>query len=94
LAAGVGARGGQPGSIAKARGSLAAYQPMNLESPLGTMREATQAGGESQPEERHGLTAEVLRIDRRRKNPVRRVFESIFPPYPTLKLKWFTAIPV
>jgi hypothetical protein len=27
------------------------------------------------PEERHGLAAEVLKIDRRRKNLVRRFFE-------------------
>jgi hypothetical protein len=31
----------------------------------------TQDGGGSQPEERHALAAEVLRIIRRRKNPVR-----------------------
>jgi hypothetical protein len=38
-------------------------------------RETTQAGGGSQPEERHNLAAEVHMINRRRKNPVRRVFE-------------------
>jgi hypothetical protein len=36
-----------------------------------------QAGGGSQKEERHGLAADVLRIDRRRKNPVRRVSINI-----------------
>jgi hypothetical protein len=33
-----------------------------------------QDGGGSQPEERHGLAAAVLRITRRRRNPVRGVF--------------------
>jgi hypothetical protein len=42
---------------------------MSLESPLGVRREATQAIGGSQPEERRGLEAEVRRINRRRKNP-------------------------
>jgi hypothetical protein len=32
---------------------------VSLESPLGPRREATQAGGGSQPEEQHGLAAEV-----------------------------------
>jgi hypothetical protein len=48
---------------------------VNLESPLGERHEATQAGGESQPEERHGMAAEVLVLDRFRENPVHRVFE-------------------
>jgi hypothetical protein len=33
-------------------------------------------------DERHGLAAEVLKIDPRRKNPVRELFEEMFP-YPT-----------
>jgi hypothetical protein len=52
---------------------------MSFESHLGVRRKAMHAGGGSQPEEPHGLAAEVLRIDRRRKNPVQRVFEHIFP---------------
>jgi hypothetical protein len=36
--------------------------------------EATQDEGGLQPEERHGTAAEVLRINRRRKKPVRGVF--------------------
>jgi hypothetical protein len=43
-------------------------------SLLGARLMATQDGGWSQPEERHGPAAEVLRIIRRRKNPVRGVF--------------------
>jgi hypothetical protein len=41
---------------------------------MGARLEATQDGGGSQPEERHGLVESVLRIIRRRKNPVRVVF--------------------
>jgi hypothetical protein len=48
---------------------------VSLESPLGARREATHAGRGSQPKERHGVVAEVLMIDSRRKSPVRRVFE-------------------
>jgi hypothetical protein len=40
----------------------------------GERPEDTQDGGGSQPEERHGLAAEVGRISRRRKNPLRGVF--------------------
>jgi hypothetical protein len=46
------------------------WQPANhvrLESPFGARREATQAGGGSQPEERHSLAAEVHMIVRRQK---------------------------
>ena len=46
----------------------------SLRSPLGARPDVTQEGGGSQPEERHGLAAEVGRIIRRRKNPVRGVF--------------------
>jgi hypothetical protein len=45
-----------------------------FKSPLGARPDATQDGGGSQPEERHGMAATVLRITRRRKNPVRGVF--------------------
>jgi hypothetical protein len=55
---------------------------VSLESPPGARREGTHAGGGSQPEERHGLAVEVFNIDRRRKTPVRRVFEQIYS-YPT-----------
>jgi hypothetical protein len=46
------------------------WQPTNhvrLESPLGARREATQAGGGSQPAERHGLAAEVNKAVHSRK---------------------------
>ena len=54
----------------------------SLKSPLGARPDATQDGGGSQPEERHGLAAAVLRIARRRKSPVRGVFVKI--PVPTI----------
>ena len=54
----------------------------SIRSPLGARPEATQDGGWSQPEERHGLAAAVLRITRRRKSPVRGVFGKI--PVPTI----------
>jgi hypothetical protein len=41
---------------------------------MGGRLKATHDGGRSQPEERHGLPAAVLRNIRRRKNPVRGVF--------------------
>ena len=53
-----------------------------LGSPLGARPEATQDGGWSQPEERHGLAAAVLRIARRRESPVRGDFGKI--PVPTI----------
>jgi hypothetical protein len=43
----------------------------SFKSPVGARHAATLDGGGSQPEERHGLAAAVLRITRRRKNPVR-----------------------
>jgi hypothetical protein len=46
----------------------------DIDLPLGARHNAKHAIGESQPEKRHGLAAEVLRIDRRRRNPGRRVF--------------------
>jgi hypothetical protein len=63
------------GSNARARRSLAVASHVSFTSPLGAKLEATQDGGGSQAEERHGLAAEVLRITRRRKSPVRGVFE-------------------
>jgi hypothetical protein len=50
---------------------------------MGARLEATQDGGGSQPEERHCLAAEVLKIVRRRKNPVRGLFGEIFPYQPS-----------
>jgi hypothetical protein len=55
---------------------------VSLRSPLGARPDATQDGGGSQPEERHGLAAAVPRIARRRKSPVRGVFGKI--PVPTI----------
>jgi hypothetical protein len=74
---GVEAGGGQLGSSARARRSLAVDSHVSFMSPLGARLEATQDGGGSQPEERHGLAAEVLRITRRRKNPVRGFLENV-----------------
>jgi hypothetical protein len=72
---GVGAGGGQLGSSARARRSLAVDSPVSFMSPHGARLEATHDGGGSQPEERHGLASEVLlRIIRRQKNPVGGVF--------------------
>jgi hypothetical protein len=74
---GIGAGGGQLGSSAcRARRSLAFDSHVSFMSSLGERIEATEDGGGSQPEERHGLAAEVLRIIRRRKNPVRGVFRK------------------
>jgi hypothetical protein len=66
-----GAGGGQMGSSARARRSLAVacHAGAFLESPLGARPDATKDGGGSQPEERHGVAAAVLRITRRRKKP-------------------------
>jgi hypothetical protein len=55
---------------------------VRLESPLVGRREATHAGGGSEIEERHCVAGEVHMIARRRRSPVRRGFEEIFP-YPT-----------
>jgi hypothetical protein len=81
-AEGVGAGGGQLGSSARARRSLAVDSLVSFMSPLGARLEATQDGGGSQPEERHGVAAEGLRIIRRRKKPGTGGFWKIFP-YPT-----------
>jgi hypothetical protein len=54
-------------------------QPYEFMRPLGGRMKATQDGGRSQPEERHGLAAAVLRIICNRKIPVRGVFGKIFP---------------
>jgi hypothetical protein len=43
---------------------------VDVEHPLGGRHDAKHAGGgSSQPEERHGLAAEVLIIDRHMKKP-------------------------
>jgi hypothetical protein len=42
-----------------ARHSLAVATLVSFKSPLGARLEATHDGGGSQPEERHGLAAEV-----------------------------------
>jgi hypothetical protein len=60
----------------RARRSLAIANSVSFTSPHGARLEATQDGGRSRPEERHGLAAEVLMIIRCRKNPVRGVFEK------------------
>jgi hypothetical protein len=75
LAARVGAGGGQPESIAMAWRSLAIDQLCHSRvSPRGHGR-SLHAGGGSEYEERQDQTAEAHLIDRRRKNPVRRVLE-------------------
>jgi hypothetical protein len=51
---------------------------VSFESLLGARRETSQAGGGSQPEERHGMAAEVLRIDRRQNNSVRTVIHKYY----------------
>jgi hypothetical protein len=53
--------------------SQPAESHVSFKSPLGARLEATQDGGGSQPEERYDMAAEVLRINRRRKTPVRGV---------------------
>jgi hypothetical protein len=40
-------------------------QPCEFRAPYGVKHDARQAGGGSQPEERHALAAEVLNIGRR-----------------------------
>jgi hypothetical protein len=69
----VGVGGGQPGSSARARRSLLVVQPCEVRVSPGMRLGNKHDGGGSQKEERLGLAAEVHRIDRRRKNPVRRV---------------------
>jgi hypothetical protein len=61
-----------------ARCSRVVASHVSFKSPLGARPEATHDGGGSQPEERHGLAAKVLRIIRRRKNPARGVFGEYF----------------
>jgi hypothetical protein len=48
---------------------------VSIESPMGARRKAMRAGGGSQPEERHGLAAEVHKIHRRRKKTVPRAVD-------------------
>jgi hypothetical protein len=74
---GVRAGGGQPGSTARARHSLVIVSHVRFESPLGVSLRATQDGGGSQPEERHGLAAKVHKIYRHRENPVHKVFGKL-----------------
>jgi hypothetical protein len=45
---------------------------VDVEHPMGVRHDAKLVGGGSQPEERRGLAAEVLMIDRRRKSALRR----------------------
>jgi hypothetical protein len=78
----VGACGGQLGSSAKARRSLAVAIHAFFKSPVGARLEATQDGDGSQPEERQDLAAEIIIIIRRRKNPVRGFLGNI--PVPTI----------
>jgi hypothetical protein len=54
----------------------------SLKSTVGAGLEATQDGGGSRSEERHGMAAAILRIDSRRENPVRGDSGKIFA-YPT-----------
>jgi hypothetical protein len=56
-------------SSAGARRSLAVESHVSFMSPLGARLEAKRDKGGSQPEERHGMAAEVLGIIRRRKKP-------------------------
>jgi hypothetical protein len=56
----------------------------SFRSPQGTRPKATQNGGGSQPEERHGLAAAVLRITRRRKSTVRGVLVRFGFPIPNI----------
>jgi hypothetical protein len=60
--------------------SLAADGRVSCKSPLGARLNAIYEGRWSQPEKRHGRAAEVLRIIRHRKNPVRGFLESIPVP--------------
>jgi hypothetical protein len=57
---GVGTGGGQLGSSARARRSLAVASLASFQFPLGARLEATHDGGGSQPEERQGMAAEML----------------------------------
>jgi hypothetical protein len=57
-------------------------KPCEFMSPVGARLIATPDIDWSQPEERDGPAADVLRIIRRRRNPVRGVFWKTFP-YPT-----------
>jgi hypothetical protein len=51
-------------------------QPYEFMSPPRGRLKPTHDGGRSQPEERHGLAAAVLKIIRRRKNPLRGFFRK------------------
>jgi hypothetical protein len=73
------------GSNARARRSLAIDSHVSFMSPPGARLEATQDGGGSQLEERHGRAAEVMRIIRRRKTRYGEVFGKYFR---TQHLSW------
>jgi hypothetical protein len=55
---------------------------VDVEPPRGVKHDAKSAGGGSQTEERYGPAAEVLKINRHRNSPVRRVSVNI----PILKI--------
>jgi hypothetical protein len=82
---GVGVGGGHLESSASARRSLGVASLVSFTFTLGARLEATRDGGGSQPEERHGLAAEVLMIIRRRKSPARGVLGKIFPYPPSFE---------
>jgi hypothetical protein len=65
--AGVGAGGGQSGSIAMKGRSQAVDQPCASQTFPGVRHDMAQAGGRSQAEERLGEAAAILMISRRRK---------------------------
>jgi hypothetical protein len=58
----------------------------SFKSTLGVRHEDTQEGGGSRSEERHGLAAAILRIDRRRENSVHGLSEKYSR---TQHLLWF-----
>jgi hypothetical protein len=55
------------GSREAALGQGALNKACDIRVSLGVRLGATHGGGGSQPEERHGMAADVLKIDRRRK---------------------------
>jgi hypothetical protein len=68
------------GSGARVRRSLAVASPVSFMFPLGARLEATHDGEGLQPEKRHDLAAEVMRIIRRRKTRYGGVLENIPVP--------------
>jgi hypothetical protein len=73
------------GSSARAWRSLTVANHASVTSPLVARLEATEDGGGSQPEERHGMAAKVLGVIRRRKNPVRGVLGKEFQYQPSFE---------